>query len=57
MADRNTLTSEQLRTNVIERMWLHHFNNELLAQGMITESQHQKMRIKINNRKPSADRK
>ena len=32
--------NEQLRQVVVERMWLNHFNNGLLGQGLITLEQH-----------------
>lgn len=54
MADRETLTNEQKRQSVVEKMWLHYFNNQLLEKGMISEDMYRKMKIKINSRKPSA---
>lgn len=54
MADRETLTNEQKRQSIVEKMWLHYFNNQLLEKGMISEDMYRKMKIKINSRKPSA---
>ena len=48
------LTSEQQRRNVVEKMWLNYFNNGLLERGMITPTQHRKMKLHISTRKPSA---
>ena len=48
------LTNEQQRRNVVEKMWLNYFNNGLLEKGMITPTQHRKMKLHINTRKPSA---
>lgn len=46
--------SEAAKRNVVEKMWLNYYNNTLLEKGLITESQHRKMRVSINSRKPSA---
>ena len=56
MADKQVLSNEQRRQSVVEKMWLNYYNNQLLDKGLITESQHRKMQIKINSRKPSAER-
>lgn len=53
MADREEARNEALRRNVVEKMWLNYFNNELLAQGLITESMHRKMKLQISTRKPT----
>lgn len=45
---------EAAKRNVVEKMWLNYYNNMLLEKGLITESQHRKMRVSINSRKPSA---
>lgn len=47
------LTNEQQRRNVVEKMWLNYFNNGLLEKGMITPTQHRKMKLHISTRKPS----
>lgn len=47
--------NEEKRRAVVEKMWLNYFNNELLAQGLITESMHRKMKVQISTRK-STDR-
>ena len=52
MADREEERNEALRRNVVEKMWLNYFNNELLAQGLISESMHRKMKVQISTRKP-----
>lgn len=51
--ERNS-ASEAEKRNVVEKMWLNYYNNMLLEKGLITESQHRKMRVSINSRKPSA---
>lgn len=45
---------EAAKRNVVEKMWLNYYNNTLLEKGLITESQHRKMRVSINSRKSSA---
>ena len=52
MADRDQGRNEELRRNVVEKMWLNYFNNELLAQGLITESMYHKMKVDISTRRP-----
>ena len=52
MTDREQERNEALRRNVVEKMWLNYFNNELLAQGLITESMHRKMKLEISTRRP-----
>lgn len=50
MSQKSNLSTEQQRQVVVERMWLHYYNNTLLAQGIITETQHRKMQAMINSR-------
>ena len=52
MTDREQERNEALRRNAVEKMWLNYYNNELLAQGLITESMHRKMKLEISMRKP-----
>lgn len=56
MADKEALTNEQKRRNVVEKMWLNYYNDTLLERGIITDVQHRKIKIQINSRKPSAQR-
>ncbi len=56
MAEKNALSNEQKRKNAVEKMWLNYYNNTLLEKGLISESQHRKMRIMISSRKGSAVR-
>ncbi len=53
MADKEDERNEALRRNVVEKMWLNYYNNELLARGLITESMHHKMKVQISTRKPT----
>lgn len=54
MEQKQNLTDEQRRKNVVEKMWLNYFNNGLLEKGMITPEEHRKMKNYITTRKPSA---
>ena len=51
--ERNS-ASEAEKQNVVEKMWLNYYNNVLLEKGLITETQHRKMKLSISSRKPSA---
>lgn len=51
MAQQQNLTNEQQRQVAVERMWLHYYNNTLLEKGIITETQHRRMKAQINGRK------
>ena len=50
--DREDERNETLRRNVVEKMWLNYFYDELLTQGLITESMHRKMKVDISTRRP-----
>lgn len=52
MEDRDQGRNEELRRNVVEKMWLNYYNNELLARGLISESMYRKMKVEISMRKP-----
>lgn len=52
MMDRDEERNEALRRNVVEKMWLNYFNNELLALGLISESMYRKMKVEISTRRP-----
>ena len=42
--------SEQHRRSVLEQLWLMYCNDTLYEQGVITEDERNKMRIKIKSR-------
>jgi hypothetical protein len=50
MANTGKINAEQKKVLLVENMWLHHYNNTLLAKGLITEAQHRKMKASINSR-------
>lgn len=50
MIKKCNLSPAQQRQVVVERMWLHYYNNTLLSKGLITEAQHRKMQAKICSR-------
>ena len=54
MDKKYTTSNEQQRHWIVEKMWLNFYNDHLLEQGIITESQHKKMQTIISSRKPSA---
>lgn len=42
--------TEQKKQVVIEQLWLTYYNDTLFAKGLITEEQHNKMRLMIKSR-------
>jgi hypothetical protein len=50
MAEKNTMSNEQLRRIVVEKMWLNYYNNQLLTQGVITPEQYKKMQTLISSK-------
>ena len=50
------LISERKKQVVMERLWLTYFNDTLYAQGIISEAEHNKMRVKIKTRAITAER-
>ena len=46
---------QQSKQLVIEKAWLHYYNDTLLQQGLITEVQHRKMKTKINCRRTTPE--
>ncbi len=47
-------TYGESKQDVIDRLWLTYFNDTLYAQGLITETQRNQMRVKISSRKSHA---
>lgn len=54
MAEKKTISAEQRRVSLCERLWLAYFNSYLYEKGMLTESERNKMILKIESRKGSA---
>lgn len=46
------LSPEQQRKELAEKLWLHYFNRTLFEQGIITESERNRMSVMIESRKP-----
>lgn len=44
-----SIVSEKDKQSVIERLWLTFFNDSLYSKGIISEEQHNKMRLKIQS--------
>ena len=49
--------TEAERQNVIDKLWLNYFNDTLFDKGLISEDDRNRMRTRINQRKPQAKRK
>lgn len=41
----------QTRRAAVEKMWLQYFNNQLLAQGVISPEEHRRMQARLVTRK------
>lgn len=50
MAEKNTMSNEQRRRIVVEKMWLNYYNNQLLQQRLITPEQYKKMQVQISSK-------
>ena len=53
MAERNKKTMAQQKSFIAEQLWLHYYNDYLFGKGMITEQERNKLKFKIDSRKPS----
>ena len=53
MAVEKKFSAEQQKVSLSERLWLAYFNHYLYEHGMITESQRNRMAVKIDSRKES----
>ena len=51
MADRNRMSMAQ---HIAEQIWLHYYNDYLFGKSIITEQERNRMKCKIDSRKPSA---
>ena len=54
MADRKTMSMAQQKLFIAQQIWLHYYNDYLFGKGMITEDVRNKLKFKIDSRKPSA---
>jgi hypothetical protein len=54
MADRNRMSIAQQKIYIAEQIWLHYYNDYLFGKGIITEEARNKLKFKIDSRKPSA---
>lgn len=50
---RKPLNEQEIQT-VIQQLWLTYYNDTLFAQGLITEEQRNRMRLRIKNRTATA---
>ena len=53
VADKSKTSNEQRRREMAEKLWLNYFNDSLFQQGIITEAERNRIKNKIENRKPS----
>ena len=47
---KNPPMSEKQKQSILEKLWLTYYNDTLLEKGVITEDEHNKMRVKIKTR-------
>ena len=48
--------SEGKKRSILEKLWLTYYNDTLYEQGVITEAEHNRMRVKIKTRGSSMER-
>lgn len=53
MADRNRMSAAQRKIFIAEQIWLHYYNDYLFGKGVITEQERNKLKFRIDGRKPS----
>lgn len=53
MAEKKALSNKQKKTALAETLWLNYFNSYLYENGILTESQRNRMIMRIENRKGS----
>jgi len=46
--------TEAEKQNVVEQIWLNYFNQTLFEKGLISEKERNRMKLKIESRKPKA---
>ena len=54
MAETDRMSMAQRKIYLAEQIWLHYYNDYLFGKGMITEQERNKLKFKIDSRKPSA---
>ena len=42
--------SEKKKQSILEKLWLTYYNDTLLEKGVISQEEHDKMRVKIKTR-------
>ena len=48
--------SERKKQSILEKLWLTYYNDTLLEKGVISQEEHDKMRVKIKTRAGSMER-
>lgn len=56
MVENRFLSNEQKRTVLAEKLWLRYFNCYLYENNLITETQRNRMILKIDNRNGSTNK-
>ena len=49
------MTNEQQKKAMVEKLWLNYFNQTLYEKGYLTEAQRNRLKNRIDSRKPSAN--
>ena len=49
------MTNEQKRIQMAEKLWLNYFNQTLFEKSYITEAERNRLKNRIESRKPSAN--
>ena len=57
MIEKVRQSNDQRKAEITEQLWLAYFNSYLYEKGMLTESERNKMILKIERRKGSASGK
>jgi len=53
---KKTPMSEKKKQSILEKLWLTYYNDTLLEKGVISQEEHDKMRVKIKTRVGSMER-
>ena len=48
--------SEKKKQSILEKLWLTYYNDTLLEKGVISQEEHDKMRVKIQTRAGAMER-
>ena len=57
MAENKSITSDQQKTILSEKLWLSYFNNYLYENGMLTEAERNRISLRIESQNGSTSTK